>query len=102
MKTGTGEAIPDLSHISTDITDQVSITHIMAVPDHDIGIINTITEVGHHAQDLHTGVTAINPTMTHHIYHTTDLNAQKLIIPLKRSKSLTFMPILQILERIYT
>ena len=58
-KTGTEQAIPDLSHISTDITAQVNITHIEAIPDHDTGIITTITEVAHNAQALHTGVTAI-------------------------------------------
>ena len=73
MKTGTEEAIPDLSHISRDITAQVGTTHIEAIPDHNIGIITTITEVAHDAQDLQTGVTAIDPTMTHHINHTTDL-----------------------------
>ena len=46
-KAGTGEAVPDLSHISTDITAQVSMIHIEAIPDHDIGIITTITEVAH-------------------------------------------------------
>ena len=46
--------------------------HIEAVPDHDIGIIATTTGVAHNAQIPHTGVVAIDPTMTHHIDHTTD------------------------------
>ena len=72
MKTGTGEAALDLSHISTDIAAQVSITHIEAIPNHDIGIITTITEVAHDTKALHTGVTSINPAVTHHLDHTRD------------------------------
>ena len=72
MKTGTGEAILGLSHISTDITAQVGIIHIEAIPDHDIGIITTIPEVDHGVQALHTGVIAINPAVTHHNDHTAD------------------------------
>ena len=74
-------------------------THIEVIPGHDIGIITTITEVAHNAQALHMGVTTIDPAMTHHINHTTDV---QLFIPFKRSKSLMFMPILQILDEIHT
>ena len=77
MKTGT-EVFPDLSHISTDIAVQVSITHIEAVPDHDIGIITTITEVAHDVQAPHTRVTPIASAVTHPIDHTTDLQCTEV------------------------
>ena len=72
MRTGAGEAIPGHSHISTDITAQVIRIHIEAAPDHDIGITTTTTGVAHDAHILHTGVTVINPTITHYIDHTAD------------------------------
>ena len=72
MRTGTGKAIPSHSHISTDITVQVITVHIEAAPDHDIGIITTTTGVAHNTQIPHTGVIAIDPTMTHHMDHTID------------------------------
>ena len=70
-KTGTGEAIPGHSHVSKDTAAQVMKIYIEVFPDHDIGIITT-TEVAHNAQVMHTGVIAINPSMTNHIDHTTD------------------------------
>ena len=72
MMTGTGEVIPGHSHVSTDTAAQVNMIHIEAIPDHDIGIIATNPEVAHDAPVPHTGVIAIDPTMTHHIDHTTD------------------------------
>ena len=72
MKTGTCEVIPVYSHIFTDTTAQVIMTHIEAILGHDIEIIATTPEVAHDAQVPHTGVIAINPTMTHHIDITTD------------------------------
>ena len=74
MRRGTGEIIPEQSHISTDTTAQVIKICIKAVPDHDIGIITntTTTGVAHDAQIPHTGVMAIDPAMTHHIDQTTD------------------------------
>ena len=72
MRTGTGEAIPGHNHVSTDTTAQVIIIHIEATSDNNIGIITTTTGVAHDAQIPHTGVIAINPTMTHHLDHTAD------------------------------
>ena len=72
MRTGTGKAIPSHSHISTDIAAQVITIHVEATPDHDIGLITTITGVTHDAQISYTGVIAIGSTVTHHIDHTTD------------------------------
>ena len=45
---------------------------IEAVPDHDIGTIAIITGVAHTTQIPHTGVIAIDLTVTLHIDHTTD------------------------------
>ena len=72
MKTGIGEVIPGHSHISTDTAAQVVMIHIDAIPDHNIGIIATTTGIVHDAQLPHTGVIAIDHTMTHHIDHTAD------------------------------
>ena len=72
MRTGTGKVIPGHSHISTDTTAQVAMIHIEAIPDHDIGIITTTPKVAPNTQVPHTGVMAINPTMTHHTDPTTD------------------------------
>ena len=72
MRTRTGKVIPGHSHVSTDTEAQVNMIHIEAVPDHDIRIIATTTGVAHDAQVPHTGVIAINSTMTHHIDHTMD------------------------------
>ena len=47
MRTGTGEAIQDLSHVFTDTAAQVTRIPIEAVPDHNIGIITIITGVAH-------------------------------------------------------
>ena len=46
--------------------------YIEAALDHDIGIIAIITGVAHNAPIPHTGVIAIDHTMTLHIDHTTD------------------------------
>ena len=43
-------------------------THIEATPGHNIGIIPTT----HDGQVSHTGATAIDPAVTHHINPTTD------------------------------
>ena len=72
MRTGTGKAIQGLSHIFTDTAAQVIMIPIEAVLDHNIGIITTITGVAHDAQIPHTGVIAINLTVTLHIDHTAD------------------------------
>ena len=72
VRTGTGKVLPGHSHISTDTTAQVIMIHIETIPDHNIGIIITTTGEAHNAQVLHTGVIAIDPTMTHHINHTAD------------------------------
>ena len=47
-------------------------THIEAVPGHDIGIISTTPGVAHDAEVSHAGITAIDPTTTHHINSTAD------------------------------
>ena len=47
-------------------------THIEATPGHDTGIIATTPEVAHDANIPHTKITAIVPTMTHHIDPTAD------------------------------
>ena len=65
MKTGTGEVIPGHNHIFTDITAQVIMIHIEAIPGHNIGIVATIPGVAHDAQVPHTGGIAIDPAMTH-------------------------------------
>ena len=70
MRTGTGEVVQTLSHAFTNITAQVARIPIEAIPDHDIGIITIITGVAHITQISHTGVTAIDLTMTLHIDHT--------------------------------
>ena len=67
MKTGTGTVVPGHNHIFTDITAPVIMTHIEAIPGHDIGMIATTPRVAHYTQVPHTGVIAINPTVTHHI-----------------------------------
>ena len=72
MRTVTGKVVPGHNHIFINPRDQVIMIHIEAIPDHDIGIIATITGVAHNAQVPHTRVIAIDPTMTHHINHTTD------------------------------
>ena len=72
MQKGTGKVIPGHSHVSTDTTAQVNMIPIEAIPDHDIGIITATTEVAHDAPVPHTGVIAIDSTMTHHIDHTAD------------------------------
>ena len=72
MKTGTGKVIPGHSHIFTDITAQVIMTCIEAASGHDTGIVTITPEVAHNAQIPHTGVTAIDPTMTHHTDPTAD------------------------------
>ena len=72
MRTGTGKAIQNLSHVFTDITAEITRIPIEAMPDNNIGIITIITGVAHIAQIPHTGVIAINLTMTLHIDHTAD------------------------------
>ena len=72
MKTGTGEVIPGHSHNSTDTAAQIVMIHIEAIPDHNIGIIATTKEVAQDTQVPHTGVIAIDPTVTHHIDLTAD------------------------------
>ena len=72
MMTGTGEAIQGLTHVFTDTTVQVTRIPIEAIPGHNIGIIAIITGVAHTAQIPHTGVIAIDFTMTLHIDHTSD------------------------------
>ena len=72
MGTGMGKVIPGHSHNSTDTAAQVFKIHIEAIPDHNIGIITTPTGVAHKAQIPHTGIITIDPTMTHHIDHTTE------------------------------
>ena len=72
MRTGTDKVIPGHSYVYTDNTAQVNMIHIEAIPDPDIGIIATTTEVAHDAPVPHTGVIAINPAVIHHIDHTTD------------------------------
>ena len=46
--------------------------HTEAIPGHDIGTIATTTGVAHTTQIPYTRVIIIDPTVTHHIYHTTD------------------------------
>ena len=72
IRTGTGEVIPGHNHIFTDITAQVTMIHIEAVPGHDIGIITTTPGVAQDSQFPHTVVIAIDPTVTHHINPTAD------------------------------
>ena len=72
MQVGIGKVVPGYSHISTDTAGQVFMIHMEAIPDHNIGIIATTPGVAHNAQIPHTGVIAIDPTMTHHINLTTD------------------------------
>ena len=72
MKTGTGEVIPGHNHSFTDTTAQVAMIHIETIQGHDIGIITTTPGVAHDTQVPHTGVIAIDPTITHHIDPTTD------------------------------
>ena len=72
MKTGTGEAIQDHNLISTDTTAQVITIHTKATPGHNIGIIAATPGVAHDAHTPHIGITAINPTSTHHTYLITD------------------------------
>ena len=72
MSTGAGKVIAGHSHISINITAQVDMIYIEAIPNHDIGIITITTEVAHTTPVLHTGVMTIDPTMTHNKDHTTD------------------------------
>ena len=72
MKTGTGEVVPAHTHMFADTPGQVVMIQIEAIPSHDIGVIATIPGVAHDTQIPHTGVIAINPTMTHHINLTAD------------------------------
>ena len=65
MRTGTGKAIQDLSHIITDIIAEATVTPIEVILHHDIWIITIITGVVHDAPIPHTGVMAINLAMTH-------------------------------------
>ena len=46
--------------------------HIEAIPGHNIGMIASTPGVAQYAQVPHTGVIAINPTITHHINPTAD------------------------------
>ena len=103
MRTETGEVIPCHNHIFTDTAAQVITIHIEAIPGHDKGIIVTTPGVAHNAPVPHTGVIAIDPTITHHIGPPQIIHAQKLIIiPFQTLKSLTFMSILQILKMRFT
>ena len=70
MRTGPGDIVPGHSHISTDTAVPVVMICIKAITDYDIGIIATTTGIAHDAQIPHRGVTAIDPTVTHHIDHT--------------------------------
>ena len=72
MSTGTGEAVQGLSHDFTDTAAQVIMIPIEAILDHDIGTIAIFTGVAHDAPIPHTGVIAIDLTMTLHIDHTAD------------------------------
>ena len=72
MKTGTCKVIPGHNHIFTDIAAQVIMTHIEATPGHNTGTTATTQEVAPDAHIPHTEITAINPTMTHHINPTAD------------------------------
>ena len=72
MRTGTGKAVQGLSHILTDTAVQVTKISIESVLDHNIGILNIITGVAHHAQIPHTEVKAINLTVTPNIDCTAD------------------------------
>ena len=72
MKTGTGEVIPGHNHILTDIAVQVTMTHMEAAPGYDTKIVAITPGVAHDAQVPHTGVTAIDPTATHHMNPTAD------------------------------
>ena len=72
VKTGTGEVILGHNHIFTDITAQGIMTHIEVAPGHDTGIITTTLEGAHDAHAPHTEITAIDPTVRHHIYPTAD------------------------------
>ena len=80
MRTGTGKVVPGPSHISTDKAAQVNIIHIEAIPDHDIGIITTTTEVAHD-----TPVYTYR-SCSHRSCHDTPqiICTQKLTIPLQR------------------
>ena len=49
MNTGTSEVITGHNYISTDTAAQVIITHIEAIPGHDIGIIAITPGVVHDA-----------------------------------------------------
>ena len=69
MRTGIGEVIPGHIHISTATAAQGVMIHIEAIPDHDIGIITTTPEAVQDTPVPHSGTTAINPTVTHHINH---------------------------------
>ena len=46
--------------------------HVEAIPGHDIGKIPTTPGVAHNAQVSHTGVIAMDPTLTHDMDPTTD------------------------------
>ena len=46
--------------------------HVEVAPGHNTGILATTPEVAHNAHIPHTEITAINPTMTHHIDPTAD------------------------------
>ena len=54
MKAGTEKVIPGHNHIFTDTAAQVVMTHIEAIPGHNIGIIATTPGVTYNAQVLHT------------------------------------------------
>ena len=72
MKTGTSKVIPGHNHILTDIAAQDVMIHIEAAPGHDTGIITTTPDIAHDAHVPHTGIKAINSTVTHHNDPTTD------------------------------
>ena len=62
-----GKVIPGHNHIFTDIAAQVIMTRIETAPGHNTGIHATTPEVAHDAHAPHIKITAINPTVTHHI-----------------------------------
>ena len=66
-----GKAIQGLSHILIDTTAQIVRIPIDVILDHNIRILAIITGVAHDTQILHTGVIAINFTVTLNIDHTT-------------------------------
>ena len=82
MEIGKEEVVPGHSHIFIDTAAQVVMIHIEATPGQDIGIITTTPGVAHDVQVPHTGITAIDLTMTHHIDHTADHPDQEVPHPI--------------------